>query len=329
MKTNYPAAVVFLSAAVALLTALSPICIQAQTYPSKPVRIVVPFAAGGAVDTVGRLVSLKLSESWRSPVIVENRPGAGGLIAAEQVARSVPDGHTLLLGSVALAVTPSTYRKLPYDPEKDLVPLTQITAHALVLAVNGKLPAANVKELVAVSKLKPGSLSYGTTGAGTSTHLLIELVNLTAGTDFLHVPYKGDAPAVAALLSGEIQLSLMPAIGIINHLQSGRLRALGVTGPKRTFILPDVPTMSENGVAGFETASWTGIFSPAGLTREVQQRFQGEVVKVLALPEVREQLAKHGFEPVGSTPQEFAQRFQADYATYAKVVKEARIPPLD
>ena len=303
-------------------------CAEAQ-YPSKPVRIIVPFAAGGAVDTVGRLLSFKITESWKSPVIVENRPGAGGLIAADQVAKSMPDGHTLLLGSAALAVTPSTYRKLPYDPDKDLVPLTQITAHALVLAVNGKVPASNLRELVALAKSRPGTLSYGTTGAGTSTHLLIELVNLTTGTDFLHVPYKGDAPAVAALVSGEVQLSLMPAIGIINHLQSGRLRALGVTGPRRTFILPDISTMTENGIAGFETASWTGIFSPVGLPREVQLRFREEAVRALAMADVREQLARHGFEPVGSTPQEFAQRFQADYAAYAKVVKEARIQSLD
>jgi tripartite-type tricarboxylate transporter receptor subunit TctC len=301
----------------------------AQSFPSRTVRVVIPFAAGGAVDTVGRLVSARLSDAWKQPVVVENRPGAGGLIAADLVAKAPPDGHLLLLGTIALAVTPSTYRKLPYDPMKDLVPLTQITAHALVLTVNSKLPVHSVQDLVALSKAKRGTLSYGTTGTGTSNHLLMELLNLTTGSDLLHVPYKGDAPAVAAMISGEVQAGLLPAIGVVQHAQAGRLRPLGVTGTKRTPVLPDVPTMGEAGVAGFEAPSWMGLFSPAGLPRDVTARIQGEVARVLQQGDVRERFAREGFEPIGNTPAEFNQRFMADYATYAKVVKDAHIAPQD
>jgi len=300
---------------------------SAQNFPTRPVRIIVPFAPGGAVDTVGRMVAQKLGEAWRQPVVVENRPGAGGIIAADMVAKAPPDGHTTLLATIALAVTPSTYRKLPYDPHKDIVPLTQITAHPLVLTVNPRLGVGSFAQLIDLAKAKPGSISYGTTGTGTSTHLLIEMLNLALKTDFLHIPYKGDAPQVAAMLGGEVQLGLVAVISVINHIQAGRLRPLGVTGSKRSALLPDVPTMSENGVAGFETGSWMGLFVPAGVPGDTMARFQQEVAKVIALPDIRERFARQGFEGIGNTPQEFNARFQADAATYARVVREAKIPP--
>ncbi|MFM9970536.1 MAG: Bug family tripartite tricarboxylate transporter substrate binding protein [Burkholderiales bacterium] len=300
---------------------------QAQTFPAKPVRIVIPFAAGGAVDTVGRMVGAKLSEAWKQAVVVENRPGAGGIIAADTVAKSPPDGHTSLLATIALAVTPSTYRKLPYDPIKDLVPLTQITAHSLVLTVNPKLGVGSFAQLIDLEKSKRGSLSYGTTGTGTSTHLLIEMLNLALKTEFVHIPYKGDAPQVAAMLGGEVQLGLVAVISVINHIQGGKLKPVGVTGNKRSPLLPEVPTMAENGIAGFETGSWMGLFVPAGVPGEVMTRFQGEVAKVIALPDMRERFAKQGFEGIGNTPQEFNARYQADATTYARVVREAKIPP--
>lgn len=300
---------------------------HAQSFPSRPVRIIIPFAPGGAVDTVGRMVGAKLSDAWKQPVVVENRPGAGGVIAADMVAKSAPDGHTTLLATIALAVTPSTYRKLPYDPNRDLVPLTQITSHSLVLTVNPKLGVGSFAQLIELEKSKRGSISYGTTGTGTSTHLLIEMLNLALKTDFVHIPYKGDAPQVAAMISGEVQLGLVAVISVINHIQGGRLRPLGVTGSRRSALLPDVPTMAENGVAGFETGSWMGLFLPAGVPAEAMARFQGEVAKVVALPDIRERFAKQGFEGIGNTPQEFGARFQADAATYARVVRDARIPP--
>ncbi len=299
---------------------------HAQTFPVKPVRIIIPFAPGGAVDTVGRMVSAKLSDAWKQVVVVENRPGAGGIIAADMVAKSAPDGHTTLLATIALAVTPSTYRKLPYDP-RDLVPLTQITAHSLVLAVNPKVGAGSFAQLIEIERAKRGSISYGTTGTGTSTHLLIEMLNLALRTDFVHIPYKGDAPQVAAMISGEVQMGLVAVISVINHIQGGRLQPLGVTGNRRSALLPDVPTMSENGVAGFDTGGWMGLFVPAGVPAEVMARFQGEVAKVVALPDIRERFAKQGFDGIGNTPKEFNARYQADATTYARVVREAKIPP--
>lgn len=310
--------------AAALLFATSG---SAQNFPAKPVRIVIPFAPGGAVDTVGRLVGQKLGEAWKQAVVIENRPGAGGVIAADMVAKSTPDGHTTLLATVAFAVTPSTYRRLPYDPNRDLVPLTQITAHSLVLTVNPRLGVASFAQLIELEKAKRGSISYGTTGTGTSTHLLIEMLNLALKTDFVHIPYKGDAPQVAAMLSGEVQLGLVAVISVINHIQGGRLKPLGVTGSKRSALLPDVPTMSEIGIAGFETGSWMGLFVPAGVPAEAMARFQQEVAKVVALPDIRERFAKQGFEGIGNTPQEFNARYQTDAASYARVVREAKIPP--
>ena len=299
----------------------------AQSFPAKPVRIIIPFAPGGAVDTVGRMVGQKLGEAWKQAVVVENRPGAGGIIAADMVAKAPPDGHTTLLATVALAVTPSTYRKLPYDPNKDLVPLTQITAHSLVLTANPKLGVGSFAQLIELEKSKRGSISYGTTGTGTSTHLLIEMLNLALKTEFVHIPYKGDAPQVAAMLSGEVQLGLVAVISVINHIQGGRLKPLGVTGSRRSPLMPDVPTMSENGLAGFETGSWMGLFVPAGVPGETMTRFQQEVARVVALPDIRERFAKQGFEGIGNTPQEFNARYHADAATYARVVREAKVPP--
>ncbi len=299
----------------------------AQGFPAKPVRIIVPFPPGGAVDTVGRMVGAKLGEAWKQPVLIENRPGAGGVIGADVVAKSAPDGHTALLATIAQAVTPSTYRKLPYDPHKDLVPLTQVTAHPLVLVANPRLGVGSFAQLIDLARARPGTISYGTTGTGTSNHLLIEMLNLTLKTDFLHVPYKGDAPQVAAILGGEVQLGMAAVNSVIGQIQGGKLKPLGVTGTRRAALLPDVPTMAENGVTGFETGSWMGLFVPAGVPGVTMARFQGEVARVLALPDIREAFAKRGFEGIGNTSQEFNARFQADAATYAKVVREAKIPP--
>jgi tripartite-type tricarboxylate transporter receptor subunit TctC len=282
-----------------------------QSYPSKPVRFVIPFAAGGAVDSVGRLVSVRLADAWRNPVIVENRPGAGGIIAADMVAKSPPDGYTLLMASVSLAVTPSMYRKLPFDAIRDLVPVTQVTSSSLVLVGTTKQAAGSLQELVALGRQKPGAINYGSTGVGTAGHLAVEMVNLASGAGMVHVPY------------------MAPSSGVLSHVQGGRLRALAVTGQKRLALLPDVPTLPEAGLAGLDLSSWIGMFAPAGVPGEALSRFQGEMAKVLNSQEIRTRFAEWGFEPVGSTPHEFAQRYLADHALYARVVKEARLPLQD
>ena len=313
--------------ALAFAASMVWVAAQAQSFPAKPVRIIIPFVTGGPTDILTRVLGQKLTEQWGQQVLADNRGGAGGIIAADMVAKSAPDGHTTLLATIALAVTPSTYRKLPYDPNRDLVPLTQITAHSLVLAAYPKLGAASFAQLVDLERARPGSISYGTTGTGTSTHLLIEMLNLSHKTGFVHIPYKGDAPQVAAMLSGEVQIGLVAVISVLNHIQGGKLRALGVTGNRRSPLLPDVPTMGESGVSGFETGSWMGLFVPANVPADVMSRFQAEVAKVITLPDVRDWLAKQGFEGIGNTPREFAARYQADAATYARVVREAKIPP--
>ena len=301
----------------------------AQTYPSKPVHLVVPFAAGGAVDAVGRLMAQKMGEGWKQTVIVDNRPGAGSIVGADTVAKSAPDGYTMLLASVSHAVTPSMYRKLPFDPLKDLVAVSQVTASALVLVASGRQAIATLPALVTAAKQKPGGINYGSTGVGTAGHLAVEMVNLVSGAGMVHVPYKGDAPLVNALIAGEVQVGMAPSGSVISHVQGGRLRALAITGVKRLPLLPDVPTLPEAGLPGLDLSSWIGVFAPAGTPQETLARFQSELARALAAPDVRGRFAEWGFEPVASTPAEFAARFQTDVALYARVIREAKIPPQD
>jgi tripartite-type tricarboxylate transporter receptor subunit TctC len=301
----------------------------AQGYPSRPVRMIVPFAPGGSVDAVGRVVGQHLGEAFKQPVLVENRPGAGGIIAADMVAKSPADGHTMLLASVSHAVTPSMYRKLPFDALKDLMAVSQVTSSALVLVASAKQPITSVQAMIALGKQKPGSINYGSTGVGTAGHLAGELVNMVAGANMLHVPYKGDAPLINALIAGEAHVGLASSGGVIGHLKGGRLRALAVTGSKRLALLPDVPILPEAGLAGLDLSSWIGLFAPAGVPSENLSRFHAELARALATPEIRARFAEWGFDPVASTPQEFAVRYQADVALYARVIREARIPLQD
>jgi tripartite-type tricarboxylate transporter receptor subunit TctC len=318
-------AMVFAAVAFSAVAFSHPVLAQ---YPTKPVRMVVPFAPGGVVDTVARLVGARMSEGFRQPVIVENRAGAGGIIAADLVAKSAPDGYTMLLASISHAVTPSMYRKLPFDPLKDLTAVSQITGSALLLVAGAKQPFATLQALAAAGKQKPGSINYGSTGVGTAGHLAVEMVNIASGAGMVHVPYKGDAPLTNALVAGEVHVGMAPSSAVVPHVQGGRLRALAVTGSKRLASLPDVPTLSDAGLA-VDLSSWIGVFAPAGVPPENLARFQGELAKVLATPEIRGRFAEWGYDAVGSTPAEFAARYQADVATYARVVKEARIPLQD
>ncbi|TMH38059.1 MAG: tripartite tricarboxylate transporter substrate binding protein [Betaproteobacteria bacterium] len=300
----------------------------AQHYPTKPVRMVVPFAAGGAVDTVARALGQKLVESWKQPMLVDNRPGAGGNIAADHVAKAPGDGYTLLITTHGFAISPGLYRKLPFDAARDFAPVTQLTSSFVVLVTNPQIPAASVKELIALAKSRPGAINYGSTGIGAPPHLLGELLKSMTGTDMLHVPYKGDAPLNQALLAGEVQLAFMPLAGVLSHIRSGRLRALGVSGTARSATLPEVPTLTEAGVP-FEFTGWLGVFAPAGSPRDIVIRIQRDIAQAILAQDMRERWSAWGYEPVGSTPEQFAEKYKLDLATYAKVIRDAKIPLQD
>jgi tripartite-type tricarboxylate transporter receptor subunit TctC len=299
-----------------------------QTYPAKPVRIVVPFAAGGAVDTVARALGQKLAESWKQPVLVDNRPGAGGNIAADAVAKAPGDGYTLLITTQGFAISPALYRKLPFDATRDFAPVTQLTSSFLVLVCSPQLPSQSIRELIALAKSRPGTINYGSTGVGAPPHLLGELLKSATGIDMLHVPYKGDAPLTQALLANEVQVAFMPLAGVLPHIRSGRLRALGVSGKTRSATMPDVPTFVEAGVP-FEFTGWLGIFAPAGAPRALASRIQREIAKAIVARDLLERWPAWGYEPVGSAPEEFAAKLAADMAMYAKVIRDAGIPLQD
>jgi tripartite-type tricarboxylate transporter receptor subunit TctC len=318
------------AAAIALaLLALHANGVSAQTYPNKPIRIIVPFVAGGAVDTLARMMGAKLSESLGQPVIVENRPGAGGNVAADAVAKSPPDGYTILQNTNGQAISPAIYRSLPFDVVKDFVPVTQLVASQLVLAGSPKLAATSVQELIALARAKPGSLNYGMTGVGNPLHLTMEMFKTMAGIDIQPVPYKGDAAIFPALITGEIQVAIVPMATTLPQVAAGTLRALAVAGGKRAAALPDVPTVAESGLVGFESSSWQGWFVPAGTPREIVAIIQRSAKAALAAPDMLERLRVTGNEAVGSAPEEFEQRFKTNLAKFAKIVREAHIPVQD
>jgi tripartite-type tricarboxylate transporter receptor subunit TctC len=309
--------------------AFSAIMAHAQNYPVKPIRVVVPFVAGGAVDSMARLVSPKMSDALGQPVLIDNRPGAGGNIGADAVAKAAPDGYTILLNTNGHAISPALYRKLPFDVERDFTPVSQLVATTLVLVSNPKLPAASVKELIALAKSRPGGLNYGSTGVGNPLHLSMELLKLSAAVDIVPVPYKGDAPLNTALMAGEIDVAIVPLSTSLQFIKSGRLRALGVTSAKRSAALPDVPTVAEAAVAGFESSSWLGLLAPGRTPHEVVDLIQRSAAKALEAPDVRERIHALGQEIVASTPEEFEAKVKADLAKFARIVREARIPLQD
>lgn len=315
--------------AAAILLATMPVAgALAQGFPAKPVRIVVPFAAGGAVDTVARALGQKLTESWKQPVLVDNRPGAGGNIAADAVAKAAGDGYALLITTQGFAISPGLYRKLPFDANRDFAPVTQLTSSFLVLVCTPQMPAQSARELIALAKSRPGTVNYGSTGIGAPPHLLGELLKNTTGIDMLHVPYKGDAPLTQALLAGEVQVAFMPLAGVLPHIRSGRVRALGVSGKVRSAAMPDVPTFSQAGIP-FEFTGWLGIFAPAAAPREIVAQIQREIARAVVAPDLLERWPAWGYEPVGNTPEQFAAKVAADMAMYAKVIRDAGIPLQD
>ena len=300
----------------------------AQNYPNRPVRVVVVSTPGGSVDTMARTVGPKLAEKWGQQVVVDNRPGAGGAIAAEIVAKSPADGYTLIMGTVASFATNVSLRKsLPYDPVRDFAPITLVATQNLMLLIHPSIPAKSVKELVALAKRQPGQLSFASAGNGTGGHLSGELFKLLAGIDLLHVPYKGVAPALIDVISGQVSMTFASILSGHPHVRSGKLRALAVTGGKRSPAVPQLPTMIEAGVKGYESATWYGLLAPAGTPPDIVAKLNAEVVAILKQPETHERLSKEGADPVGNTPAEFGKFIQSEIEKWRKVIKTAGIQP--
>ncbi len=298
---------------------------SAQNWPVKPVRIVVPFPAGGAVDTVARTLGQQIGESLKQPFLIENKPGAGAIIGADAVAKSAPDGYTLLLTTHGLAIAPSLYKKLPFDAKKDLSPISQIMSSYLVLAVSPSIGVNNFSDFLNVARVKPNTLNYGSTGQGSAPHLVMELLKISANLELTHIPYKGDAPMNQALLSGYIGAVISPLSGVISPMQAGKLKIIATTGTKRSDAIPEVPTISESGVPNFEHTGWLGLFSAPGTPISIERKIQTEFSKVLNSSEIKGKLPNWGYEAVGSTPENFSIKYQQDLLSYAKVIKDAHI----
>jgi tripartite-type tricarboxylate transporter receptor subunit TctC len=293
----------------------------AQNYPSRPVRFVVGFTPGGGVDINARLLAAKMSELLGQQFVVENKPGAGTNIANETVAKSAPDGYTLLFTSPAVAINMSLYRQPPYDALRDLAGVSVFSESTNLLLVPASLPAQSVQDLIALAKEKPGVLNYSSAGQGTTQHLAAELFKLRTGTNIVHVPYKGSAPSLTALIAGEVQLSFVNPVAAGPHVKSGRLRALAVAGVKRTALLPDVPTMKEAGVEGVEVPLWYGLLAPKATSRDIVHTLAAAVGKAARSDEMRKKLAQDGAEPVGNSPEEFDRQLRDEVARWAEVVK--------
>ena len=310
--------------AFAVVLALVATLACAQTYPTKPIRLVVPFPPGGATDILARDVAQKLTEAWGQSVIVDNRPGAGGNIGSELVAKAAPDGYTIEMGTVGThAINASLYAKMPYDHVKDFTPVILVAGVPNVLVVNPSVPANSVAEIIAYAKANPGKLNFASSGNGTSIHLSGELFKVMAGVQITHIPYKGSTPALQDLLAGQVQMMFDNLPPSLPQIKAGKLRALAVTSATRAPALPDVPTLAESGLPGFEASSWFGILAPAGTPAPIVAKLNGEIAKWLATPEAKEKLAKQGANAAGGSPDDFAKHIAAETAKWAKVVKDS------
>ncbi len=301
----------------------------AQTYPSRTVTIVTPFSPGGPVDAMARVFAGKMSDSMGQPVIVENRAGAGGAIGMNSVAKAAPDGYTILYSPNSIAINPALYRKLPFNPEKDLAPISQTLSTTLILAAHPKLNIASVQELVALARAQPGKLNFGSSGVADPLQLAMEMLKTSTGVDMLAIPYKGQGPMFGALLAGEVDVAVVSLQAALAPIRGGQLRALAVTGLKRSPALPQVPTVAESGVPGYDISSWHGFFAPAATPQEIIARLHKEIARAVHLPDVRQRVEATGNEVVGSTPEEFAEKFRTDVARFKKIVQDARIPYQD
>jgi tripartite-type tricarboxylate transporter receptor subunit TctC len=308
---------------IAALALLGVTPVHAQAYPSKPIRLVVPFPPGGAVDFYARVVQQPLSEALGQPVIIENKAGASGMVGADFVAKSAPDGYTLLLGNIAsLAINAGIYAKMPYDPAKDFTPIMRTIDVNYALVVHPSVRAKTVGELIAYAKAHPGKLAYGSAGSGSLPHLAAELFKASTGVEMVHVPYKGGGPMVTDLLGGTVQFVIADQANLMQHVKSGALRALAVASPKRSATYPDLPTIAEAGVPGFQAVAWNGLVGPAGLPPDIVKRVHDAFARTMALPAVREKLQGGGLDPVGDSPEEFARFNRAEIAKWSRIARD-------
>lgn len=308
------------------LCAAAPGFAQPAGWPARPISLVVPFPAGGTTDVLARALAERLSQSLGQPVVVESRPGAGATLGADFVAKARPDGHTLLMGAVHHTIATSVYKKLPYDFQKDLAPVAAVAMVPNVLVVNAAAtPARNVAELVALAKQAPGKLAYGSNGNGTAQHLIGTQFQSSTGTSLLHVPYKGSGPLTTDLLGGQVAMSFDTVTPVLQHIRSGKLRALAVTTARRSSVLPEVPTLAEAGLQGFDIGTWFGLLAPAATPREIVARLNAETVKIVRSPEFAERMQAIGAEPLGGTPEEMARQIRDETARFARLVKEGGV----
>ena len=307
-------------------TLLMPMAAPAQSYPARPVRLIVPFAAGGPVDAVGRLIAPRLSELWGQQVVIDNRAGANSIVGSEQAARAAPDGYTLLLVSAGFAINVSLYPKLPYDALRDFTLIVPLAFGPGILVTHPSLPARNLKELVAMAKAKPGVLTYGSSGPGAPTsHLGMELLKVTAGINLIHVPYKSMAPAMTDILGGQVHMG-MPTINVtVQHIRIGRLRAIGVSSLQRSPAMPEVPTFIESGLIGVDSGTYWGCLAPAATPKDIVNKVSFAIATVLKLPDIQQRLIDLGFDPIGGTPEQFAANIKSETEKWARVIKNAGV----
>ena len=296
---------------------------KGQAYPTKSVRLIVPFSTGSTTDSLARLIAQKLTESWVQQVVVDNRAGAGGNIGTDMVAKASADGYTLLVAAGSLAINPSLYGKLPYDAVKDFSPVTLVASAPLLVVAHPALAAASIRELITLAKAKPGQIHYASGGNGSPSHLIMELFKSMAGVDLVHVPYKGGGPVLNAVLSGEVQLTPGGILAMMPHVKAGKLKALAVTGSRRSPAAPEFPTVAESGLPGFAASGWWGVLAPAGTPKAIVTRLHSELARLLQAPELRDRLARDGIDTVGNSPEEFDAYIRQEIKTWAKVVKDS------
>ena len=300
--------------------------IAADVYPSRPIRIVDPFAPGGSTEAQARAIAPKLSEAWGQPVVIDARPGAGSSLGSALVAQAAPDGHTLLFNNVGLITVPTLMKKPPFDPVKDFAPVIHVGSQSQIVVVHPSLPVTTLKELLSYAKANPGKVNYGSSGVGGSSHLGMEFFKMVAGVDVVHVPYKGSAPASTAIMAGEIQLGSFAGNAMIPHIKSGKLRALAVTSRRRSALFPELPTTAEAGLPGYEVDSWGGIFAPAATPAAIVTKLNQQINLALQAPDVKERFARIGVEPVGGPPQVLSKLMASETRKWTKVIEDARIP---
>jgi tripartite-type tricarboxylate transporter receptor subunit TctC len=326
-RIHTPLIATMLLAGAALSTIPVAVSAQGTPYPNRPLRYIVPFAPGGPTDTMARAIGTRLAETWGQPVVIDNRPGAGGNIGTELAAKSAPDGYTLFSGTVANAINHSLFPSLPFDFVRDFAPVSMTYITGLILAVHPSLPVRSVKELIALARKRPGELAFSSSGVGGTPHMSGELFNALAGVKMLHVPYKGSAPAMLDLLGGQVQLTFDNMLTVLPQVKSGKLRGLAVTLTERSPLVPDLPTVAEAGLKGFDVRSWNGVVVPAATPKDIIARLNTEIVRILRIPDLREKFAAQGIELTPSTPEEFSAFLRADIAKWAKVIQVSGARP--